>query len=119
MKVDERAIHLQYFYKYFKVLQAETDSQLQDVVTQAASLISVAGHNVRITLEHKEETASDLAHWYVLQRTRAPFERYIYDVVYTVSIPKQKNVVESHQSIFIYKVLFMQGEVTQRALQLI
>ncbi|XP_034534151.1 G2/M phase-specific E3 ubiquitin-protein ligase-like isoform X2 [Notolabrus celidotus] len=58
------------------ILQAETDSQLQDAVTQAASLISVAGHSVRITLQNKEETALDLAHWYVLQRTRAPFERF-------------------------------------------
>uniref|UniRef100_A0A9J8B323 HECT-type E3 ubiquitin transferase n=1 Tax=Cyprinus carpio carpio TaxID=630221 RepID=A0A9J8B323_CYPCA len=58
------------------ILQAQTDSQLQDAVAQAASLISLAGHNVRITLENKQETALDLAHWYVLQRTRAPFERF-------------------------------------------
>uniref|UniRef100_A0A9J8BR99 HECT domain-containing protein n=1 Tax=Cyprinus carpio carpio TaxID=630221 RepID=A0A9J8BR99_CYPCA len=45
-------------------------------VAQAASLISLAGQNVRITLENKQETALDLAHWYVLQRTRAPFERF-------------------------------------------
>uniref|UniRef100_A0A3P9CG92 HECT domain-containing protein n=1 Tax=Maylandia zebra TaxID=106582 RepID=A0A3P9CG92_9CICH len=43
---------------------------------QAASLISLAGHNVCITLQNKQETALDLAHWYVLQRTRAPFERF-------------------------------------------
>ncbi|XP_051814886.1 G2/M phase-specific E3 ubiquitin-protein ligase-like isoform X3 [Acanthochromis polyacanthus] len=59
-----------------RILQAETESQLQDAVTQAANLISMAGHNVRITLENKQETALDLAHWYVLQRTRAPFERF-------------------------------------------
>ncbi|XP_059187547.1 G2/M phase-specific E3 ubiquitin-protein ligase-like [Centropristis striata] len=58
------------------ILQAETESQLQDAVAQAASLISLAGHNVHITLQNKEETALDLAHWYVLQRTRAPFERF-------------------------------------------
>ncbi|XP_073340316.1 G2/M phase-specific E3 ubiquitin-protein ligase-like [Pagrus major] len=58
------------------ILQAETESQLQDAVSQAASLISLAGHNVHITLQNKQETASDLAHWYVLQRTRAPFERF-------------------------------------------
>uniref|UniRef100_A0A3Q3NDP8 Uncharacterized protein n=1 Tax=Labrus bergylta TaxID=56723 RepID=A0A3Q3NDP8_9LABR len=52
------------------------DSQLQVAVTQAASLISMASHNVRITLENKQETALDLAHWYVLQLTRAPFERF-------------------------------------------
>uniref|UniRef100_A0A669EJC0 HECT domain-containing protein n=1 Tax=Oreochromis niloticus TaxID=8128 RepID=A0A669EJC0_ORENI len=45
-------------------------------VAQAASLISLAGHNVCITLQNKQETALDLAHWYVLQRTRAPFERF-------------------------------------------
>ncbi|KAA8585582.1 hypothetical protein FQN60_004276, partial [Etheostoma spectabile] len=58
------------------ILEAETDSQLQEAVAQAAILISLAGHNVRITLENKQETALDLAHWYVLQRTRAPFERF-------------------------------------------
>ncbi|RXN35109.1 G2 M phase-specific E3 ubiquitin- ligase-like protein [Labeo rohita] len=45
-----------------QILQAETESQLQDAVAQAASLISLAGHNVRITLENKQETALDLAH---------------------------------------------------------
>lgn len=65
------------FVKYFiQILQAETESQLQDAVAQASSLISLAGHNVRITLQNKQETALDLTHWYVLQRTRAPFERY-------------------------------------------
>ncbi|RXN32478.1 G2 M phase-specific E3 ubiquitin- ligase-like protein [Labeo rohita] len=59
-----------------QILQAKTESQLQDAVAQAASLISLAGHNVRITLENKQETALDLAHWYVLQRTRAPYERF-------------------------------------------
>lgn len=58
------------------ILQAETESQLQDAVAQAASLISLAGHNVHITLGNKQETALDLAHWYVLQRTRAAFERF-------------------------------------------
>ncbi|KAE8281683.1 G2/M phase-specific E3 ubiquitin-protein ligase [Larimichthys crocea] len=57
------------------ILQAETESYLQDAVAQAFSLISLAGHNVRITLQNKAETALDLTHWYVLQRTRAPFER--------------------------------------------
>ncbi|XP_051814885.1 G2/M phase-specific E3 ubiquitin-protein ligase-like isoform X2 [Acanthochromis polyacanthus] len=47
-----------------RILQAETESQLQDAVTQAANLISMAGHNVRITLENKQETALDLAHWF-------------------------------------------------------
>ncbi|XP_013888678.1 G2/M phase-specific E3 ubiquitin-protein ligase [Austrofundulus limnaeus] len=61
--------------KVLSILHAETESQLQDAVTQAASLISLAGHSVRITLRNKQETAFDLAHWYVLQRTRAPFER--------------------------------------------
>ncbi|XP_067309237.1 uncharacterized protein [Pseudorasbora parva] len=56
------------------ISQAETESQLQDAVARAASLISLAGHNVCITLGNKQETALDLAHWYVLQRTRAPFE---------------------------------------------
>ncbi|XP_026011795.1 G2/M phase-specific E3 ubiquitin-protein ligase-like [Astatotilapia calliptera] len=58
------------------IIQAENDLQLQDAVAQAASLISLAGHNVCITLQNKQETALDLAHWYVLQRTRAPFERF-------------------------------------------
>ncbi|XP_026034479.1 G2/M phase-specific E3 ubiquitin-protein ligase-like [Astatotilapia calliptera] len=59
------------------IIQAENDLQLQDAVAQAANLISLAGHNVCITLQNKQETALDLAHWYVLQRTRAPFERYV------------------------------------------
>ncbi|XP_030611803.1 G2/M phase-specific E3 ubiquitin-protein ligase-like isoform X3 [Archocentrus centrarchus] len=58
------------------ILEADTKSQLQVAVAQAGSLISLAGHNVCITLENKQETALDLAHWYVLQRTRAPFERF-------------------------------------------
>ncbi|XP_053350038.1 G2/M phase-specific E3 ubiquitin-protein ligase-like [Clarias gariepinus] len=58
------------------ILEAETDSQLEDAVARAANLISLAGHNVHVTLKNKEETAIDLAHWYVLQRTRAPFERF-------------------------------------------
>ncbi|KAK2821416.1 hypothetical protein Q7C36_020759 [Tachysurus vachellii] len=37
-------------------------------VARAASLISIAGHNVLVTLKTKEETAMDLAHWYVLRR---------------------------------------------------
>ncbi|GLD70150.1 G2/M phase-specific E3 ubiquitin-protein ligase-like protein, partial [Lates japonicus] len=56
------------------ILQAETESQLQDAVAQAASLICLSGHNVPITLQNKEETALKLTHWYVLQRTHAPFE---------------------------------------------
>ncbi|XP_035850153.1 G2/M phase-specific E3 ubiquitin-protein ligase-like [Sander lucioperca] len=36
------------------ILRAETESQLQEAVAQAASLISLAGHNVRITLENKK-----------------------------------------------------------------
>ncbi|XP_060759564.1 G2/M phase-specific E3 ubiquitin-protein ligase-like isoform X2 [Neoarius graeffei] len=59
-----------------QILQAETESQLQDAVAQASSLISLAGHNVCITLQNKQETVLDLTHWYVLQRTRAPFERF-------------------------------------------
>ncbi|KAL3967315.1 M-phase phosphoprotein 8 [Sarotherodon galilaeus] len=58
------------------IVQAENELQLQDAVAQAANLISLAGHNVCITLQNKQETALDLAHWYVLQRTRAPFERF-------------------------------------------
>ncbi|TKS65833.1 G2/M phase-specific E3 ubiquitin-protein ligase [Collichthys lucidus] len=58
------------------ILQAENESHLQDAVAQASTLISLAGHNVRITLQNKAETALDLTHWYVLQRTRAPFERF-------------------------------------------
>ncbi len=84
------ALYPQTIFLYFQILQAETDLQLQDAVTQAASLISMAGHNVRITLENKKNTALDLAHWYVLQRTRAPFERYVYVLAHTVVIPEQK-----------------------------
>ncbi|KAK2856687.1 hypothetical protein Q5P01_005422 [Channa striata] len=58
------------------ILEAETESQLHDAVSGAGSLISLAGHNVHITLKNKQETALDLANWYVLQRTRAPFERF-------------------------------------------
>ncbi|MEQ2245521.1 hypothetical protein ILYODFUR_028879, partial [Ilyodon furcidens] len=62
--------------KVMDILQADTELKLQDAVMQAASLISLAGHSVRITLANKQETAFDLAHWYVLQRTRPPFEKY-------------------------------------------
>ncbi|XP_065103755.1 G2/M phase-specific E3 ubiquitin-protein ligase-like [Paramisgurnus dabryanus] len=58
------------------ILQAENELQLHNALTQAGNLISLAGHNVCVTLENKQETALDLAHWYVLQRTRAPFERF-------------------------------------------
>ncbi|XP_073715793.1 G2/M phase-specific E3 ubiquitin-protein ligase-like [Misgurnus anguillicaudatus] len=58
------------------ILQAENELQLHNALTQAGNLISLAGHNVRVTLENKQEIALDLAHWYVLQRTRAPFERF-------------------------------------------
>ncbi|MEQ2316939.1 hypothetical protein AMECASPLE_037636 [Ameca splendens] len=76
--------------KVMSVLQADTESQLQDAVMQAASLIGLAGHSVRITLANKQETAFDLAHWYVLQRTRAPFERYDVYTHTTVIVPWQR-----------------------------
>ncbi|KAK2863751.1 hypothetical protein Q7C36_002905, partial [Tachysurus vachellii] len=46
------------------ILEAETESQLEDAIARAASLISLVGHNVLVTLKTKEETAMDLAHWY-------------------------------------------------------
>ncbi|KAJ8366199.1 hypothetical protein SKAU_G00150300, partial [Synaphobranchus kaupii] len=50
--------------------------QLQEAVTKAEHLLTFSGCSRQITLSNKEEVSKDLAHWFVLQRTRAAFERF-------------------------------------------
>ncbi|XP_036419877.1 G2/M phase-specific E3 ubiquitin-protein ligase-like isoform X2 [Colossoma macropomum] len=58
------------------IKDAKTDKELQEAVFAASCLISLAGCSRKITLTNKEEVCTELAEWYVLQRTRAPFERF-------------------------------------------
>uniref|UniRef100_A0A8C4XDM9 HECT domain-containing protein n=2 Tax=Erpetoichthys calabaricus TaxID=27687 RepID=A0A8C4XDM9_ERPCA len=39
-------------------------------------ILSLSGCFKKITLENKGAVTKDVAHWYVLQRTRTPFERF-------------------------------------------
>ncbi|KAG5838518.1 G2/M phase-specific E3 ubiquitin-protein ligase [Anguilla anguilla] len=56
--------------------ESENEAQLMEAVRETEHLLSVSGCSKRITLSNKDDVSKDLAHWYVLQRTRTPFERF-------------------------------------------
>ncbi|KAG9272315.1 G2/M phase-specific E3 ubiquitin-protein ligase-like [Astyanax mexicanus] len=58
------------------IKDARSDEELQEAVSEASCLISLAGCSRKITFTNKEEVCTELAEWYMLQRTRAQYERF-------------------------------------------
>uniref|UniRef100_A0A3B1JYT2 HECT domain-containing protein n=1 Tax=Astyanax mexicanus TaxID=7994 RepID=A0A3B1JYT2_ASTMX len=54
----------------------ETPSLCIKHVKSSSCLISLAGCSRKITFTNKEEVCTELAEWYMLQRTRAQYERF-------------------------------------------
>ncbi|XP_028667124.1 G2/M phase-specific E3 ubiquitin-protein ligase-like [Erpetoichthys calabaricus] len=59
-----------------EIKTATSDTQLQVAISRASCILSLSGCFKKITLENKGAVTKDVAHWYVLQRTRTPFERF-------------------------------------------
>ncbi|XDV25922.1 hypothetical protein PO909_029748, partial [Leuciscus waleckii] len=59
-----------------EIKESVSEDQLMEAVRKADHLLSLSGCRRTITSSNKAEVTKDLAHWYILQRTRAPYERF-------------------------------------------
>ncbi|MGH0189678.1 UNVERIFIED_CONTAM: hypothetical protein FKN15_037320 [Acipenser sinensis] len=57
------------------IRDAISEDALEDAVSKASSMLALSGCFRRIDMQNRGEVAIDIASWYVLQRTRAAYER--------------------------------------------